>query len=79
MENNKMETFRTPDTALAAWLFLSGIPLISIDKGKNCKIFSFSDSPELQELVTRYVTGSAKGNIVNYYRSYKALLAKIKE
>ena len=71
--------FATPDTALAAWLYMNGAQLVAISKDGKPSTFDFEDSEEkLKELIFAYQTGNATGNIIGFYRSYKFLLTRLK-
>jgi len=75
-----MMTYKTTDTALAAWLQIKGIPLIKIDNNGFPYSFEFDDSDsEVDRLVTSFRIGLAEGNIFNFFRAYKNLISQIKD
>jgi len=74
-----MSTFRTTDTALAAWLIIKGIRLEKIDTEGFPASFAFdSANGDLQELTDAFNYGIAEGNILQFFRAYKYLLSEIK-
>jgi len=74
-----MGTFKTADTALAAWLIIKGIRLEKIDTEGFPATFAFERSNgDLQELTDAFNFGIAEGNILQFFRAYKYLLSEIK-
>lgn len=82
-------TFSTPDTALAAWLCLKGIPLSRTQAKHNpdkpletsVEFFFLNDgnSNKLDDLKDAFQAGEAYGNIVGYMRHYNILNGKAKK
>lgn len=77
-DNHTNHHFITRDTALAAWLLINDINLISV-LNEHPAQFSFDNSgKKATKLAVSYQIGTAEGNIISFYRAYKYLLSKIK-
>ena len=80
-EKVSSEIYRTPDTALAAWLLSQGFTLLELDDSKPFSIsFLFKDdSTELPKCIHDFQAAKAEGNIVAFFRAYRRLVARVKE
>jgi hypothetical protein len=80
MVNPRIETFKTSDTALAAYLISEGFnsPDIEYNGGIRAS-FVFTKSIELDKCISEYDTARANGNVVLFFNAYQALLRRIKE
>lgn len=73
-------TYKTSDTAIAAYLISSGFLAYEIDRSDTKAVFIFSNSnKELETKVLAYSSGVAIGNIPAFFRTYRFLLTKIKK
>jgi len=78
-QSSQGKLYSTADTALAAWLYSNGLELTRVDNSEFPTIFYFENSnPKLPGLVNVFQSGEAVGNITNFYRAYKLMLARIK-
>lgn len=76
---NDSSVFITSDTALAAWLYTSGIIYIEITDGfPTSFVFPRNNGNKLDELITKFQSGEAYGNILAYIRNYHVLTQKTK-
>ena len=73
--------YRTHDTPLAAFLLTEGFKLSRIDYNEKQAIFTFlrDGTEDLDNAIMQYQAGTAKGNIVLFYNSYRSLVRRIKE
>jgi hypothetical protein len=72
--------YSTTDIALAAYLHSQGFDLISVDDSKFPTTFSFNNSSEdFQKYIGLWERTKAEGNLVQFYRSYKTMISKIKD
>ena len=76
---NESTAFITSDTALAAWLYTSGIIYTEITSDFPAEfIFPRNNGNKLDELINIFQRGEAYGNIVAYIRNYHILTQKVK-
>lgn len=76
------KTFSTSDTAFAAYLLLSDVKLHHIDRSIPSEVaFIFKEPGDgvIGDLIFKWDTEAAEGNIVRWYKSYRYLLRKIRE
>jgi len=74
-------SFRTSDTALAAYLVSEGYgtPDIEFTNGSRA-FFTFQrDNPKIDTHINSWDTGRAKGNVVMFFQAYQTLLRRIRE
>jgi len=72
-------TYRTSDTALAAFLTLQGFHA-TIEWISNSKaVFIFDQASKLEKYVVQFDTARAVGNIVLFFNAYQNLLRRINE
>ena len=72
--------FITTEIALAAYLHSEGFNLIDVDESQFPTKFTFENSSsKLQECVSLWERTKAEGNLYHFYRSYKAMIARIKD
>lgn len=64
--------FSTSDTALAAYLYYKGIPLLEIRNGERA-VFLFAQPSD--DMIDCFTSGKAPEAL--YYKAYKTLLRKI--
>jgi len=78
---NSPETFSTNDTALAAWLISQEFELLSMDNSQpNSVVFLFPNNDEkINKAVSQFQLGTAKGNVISFYRAYRYLIDEIKK
>ncbi len=70
----------TTDIALAAYLHSEGFELITVDESKfPAKFFFRNDSPKLANCIALWERAKAEGNLFQFYRSYKTMIARIKD
>lgn len=65
--------YPTSDTALAAYLIVSGFQFQSIDYSKPRFEFLFEDSEKLRTAANKYITGNALTDPSGYARVFKKL------
>jgi hypothetical protein len=72
--------YSTNNTALAAYLHSEGFELLDVDTSDFPAIFNFrNDNPKLMEFVRAFQVGKAEGNIGLFFRSYRIMIAEIKD
>jgi hypothetical protein len=79
--NQPISTTRyfTKDTLLATWLYMNGLHLDDVVTGDTAQ-FIFSGIPDdLNHLLDEFNAGNPHGNIITFFRSYKYLLAQLKD
>lgn len=83
MNNNnslREHCYDTRDTALAAYLHSEGFELLDVDSSNFPTVFYFgNDNSQLSKFIRDFQVGKAIGNIAVFFRSYKIMLARIKE
>ena len=81
MNNNRNGYFHTSDTALAAWLSTSGVKLIKVNSTITPAEFTLQEETKGQvgELTFAWESGTATGNVVQFYKTYRYLLRKIRD
>jgi len=75
---NNQQTYQTPDTPLAAYLFVSGYELISFERLDSRVYFIFPESKKLLKSVQKYESGAATINVVAFFQAYRNLLHKVR-
>ena len=79
MNDSFPNEFITTDTALAAYLHSEGFELLDVDSFKFPSVFHFeNENPQINEFARKFQVGKAEGNIATFFRSYKLMLARIK-
>lgn len=72
--------YSTTNTALAAYLHSEGFELLDVDTSGFPSVFNFkNDNPKLMDYVRAFQVAKARGNIAIFFRSYKLLLAQIRD
>lgn len=72
--------YSTTDIALAAYLYSEGFELAFVDESKFPATFIFkNDSPKLTDCIALWERAKAEGNLFQFYRSYKTMIARIKD
>ena len=74
-------TFKTSDTALAAYLISEGInsPDIEQTSGIRAYFIFTKDNPQIEQYISNFDSARAIGNIVLFFNAYQTLLRRIKE
>ena len=76
-ENN---SFKTSDTALAAYLVSEGFGTPDIEFDGSRASFTFNkNNPKIDKVIGNFDTARAKGNIVLFFNAYQVLLRRIRE
>ena len=73
----KPSKYTTSDTALAAFLAVSGIPLIKLDTSTNPAVYTFESNGTLQNLVIQWE--SELSLFRQFYNTYRSFIRQIKE
>ncbi len=70
------QTYRTSDLALAAYLYCSGVRLVSLDRQnpRRCTFVFVQPDPDL---VSNWQNGAATANVLAYANAYSVLKAMI--
>ena len=71
-----MQTYKTSDISLAAFLFCSGTQLSGLDHQNPRRCVFVFESPK-PELISKWQEGKATVNALAYYNAYQALKAKV--
>ena len=80
MATDRNDTFRTTDTALAAFLTSEGFVADLEFNGGSRATFAFNGaSAKIKKLITDFDTARAKGNVVLFFNAYQTLLRRIRE
>ena len=70
----------TTDIALAAYLHSEGFDLVFVDESAfPAKFFFKNNSPKFSNCIALWERAKAEGNLFQFYRSYKTMIAKIKD
>lgn len=77
MEEN---TFKTSDSALAAYLIVCGVELEETEKGEFPVVFRFKNKKDgaIGKLIDDWEDNRAQGNIKAYYKTYRRLVREAK-
>ena len=82
MNNNNNENDSTvviTDISLAAYLHLEGFVIVDVNISSFPTKFVFQDnSGKLSKSIYLWKCGKAEGNLFQYYRSYKEMIARVK-
>ncbi len=75
------ESFRTSDTALAAYLVSEGFgtPEIEFNNGSRAFFVFSKNNPKIEDSIGAWDVGRAKGNVVMFFQAYQTLLRRIRE
>lgn len=80
MTQNNQTTFRTSDTAQAAYLITEGYGTPEIEYNGNRASFIFpKDNPKIDNSIRDWDTARARTNAVLFFNAYQSLLRRIKE
>ena len=81
MEMPLNDSFRTSDTALAAYLISEGIdtPSIEFTNGTRAFFIFTRQNPQIDKHISDFDSARAIGNIVLFFNAYQNLLRRIKE
>ena len=73
--------YSTTDTATAAWLISQDFKLLKMDNSNpNSVVFLFENGgKELTTSAQQFRLGIANGNVPRFYKTYRELLAMIRE
>ncbi len=74
---SKSSEYTTSDTALAAFLAISGIKLIELKTTTNPAVYTFESNGTLQELVTQWESELSPHR--QFYNTYRSFIRQIKE
>jgi len=77
--NQDNNYYATPDTSIAAYLHCIGIELLSVQTRNGQGVFLFKNNNNIESLVEDYKRGRATVVAQFYYKSYRAMLALVKE
>lgn len=69
--------YNTTDTALAAFLAISGIKLVKLNTEQKLAVYTFEDHNNLQDLVTQWE--SELSPFRQFYNTYRSFIRQIKE
>ena len=74
------DSFKTSDSALAAYLIVSGIVLEQIEKSEFPVVFNFKNPKDgtISKLMDDWEDNRAQGNIKAYYKTYRRLIREAK-
>ena len=80
-QEQKLDSFRTSDTALAAYLVSEGFgtPDIEFNNGSRAFFIFSPRNSKLDKFIGDFDTARANGNIVLFFNAYQTLLRRIKE
>lgn len=78
MQNTNIRYF-TKDTLLATWLHMNGVDYDGVTKDESAQIMFHGSPADINSLIEEFQTGNPHGNVITFFRSYKYLLAQIKE
>ena len=70
--------YSTTDTALSAWLYSQGFPLVDVLNENFPTVFIFEKISKLEDYVRLWQTGKAEGNCCSYESARRKLLRIIK-
>lgn len=75
------ESFKTSDTALAAYLVSEGYgtPEIEYSNGSRAFFIFSKESPKIDNSISSWDTARARGNVVMFFQAYQTLLRRIRE
>lgn len=78
-----MDDYRTPNTALAAYLFSEGFTLLEVTAEPHPHngydaVFVFEDDPKIVECVHKWEILQAVGNLNIFYINYRKFVGKAK-
>ena len=76
--DTNINIYETPNTALASYLYISGIKKIKCDKSQHPAVFVFVQDNAISELKQKWENGIAVGNCEAFYRTYKSFLKELK-
>jgi hypothetical protein len=81
MTSPQNDTFKTSNTALAAYLISEGIESPEIEYNTDKRVFFIfqRNTPKIDELISKFDTARAVGNIVLFFNAYQNLLHRIKD
>lgn len=80
MEAIPKDSFKTSDTALAAYLISEGFSSPDIEyNGSPRATFVFNNVLGIEKYLSDFDTARAVGNIVLFFNAYQTLLRRIKE
>ena len=78
MDYSNGNRFTTTDISLAAYLLSQGIVLIDVETDIFPSKFIFqNDNPQISDFARDFHAGIARGNILDFYKSYRELLRKV--
>lgn len=80
-----MEEYRTPHTALAAYLLTEGFSLLEVatephpyKQHNGDAVFVFEANPQLLSCSRKWQIGKAEGNLSIFYDNYRKLVKRAK-
>lgn len=75
------DSFRTSDTALAAYLVSEGFgtPDIEFNNGTRAFFLFSRDNPKIDKHINAWDCAKATGNVVMFFQAYQTLLRRIRE
>ncbi len=75
------DSFRTSDTALAAYLVSEGFgtPEIEFNNGSRAFFIFSKEDPKIDDSINSWDTGRATGHVVMFFQAYQTLLRRIRE
>ena len=81
MNMSQNDSFRTSDTALAAYLISEGFgtPELEFPNGKRAFFLFSRDDSKIETSISDFDTARATGNIVLFFNAYQTLLRRIRE
>ena len=81
MTSEQTTTFRTSNTALAAYLISEGFGTPDVEFVNDSRAFFLfpKDNPKIQDFINAWDTVKAAGNVVMFFQAYQTLLRRVRE
>lgn len=79
MTNSTKIRYFTKDTVLASWLHMNGIDCEGVTDNESAQMIFSGLQTDINTLVEEFQNGNPHGNVITFFRSYKFMLALIKE
>jgi len=81
MTSEPTTTFRTSNTALAAYLISEGFGTPDVEFVNDSRAFFLfpKDNPKIQDFINAWDTVKAEGNVVMFFQAYQTLLRRVRE
>ena len=81
MQNLDEDIFQIPDTAIAAWLKISGIVHLDTDTSEFPANFNFANPKDgsIGNLLAAWEENRPIGNVKSFYKTYRSLVREAKK